>query len=306
MRTPFLVAAGLVWSLCGACGSESPAPDAALAGSADASAAEAAAPDLARADAAVVRDAAAAADVAGHTDAAPADVGAIELDRGLIGRWTFDEGAGTTLHDSSGHGLDAEIRDFPFGDLARPAAPGAIGWLAAGHRGGALRLTGTQAAIVGGTGALPTLDRPSRANRITIAAWVRIAEHETSERFSRCIAGRSEAGTAYPLAWLALNHDAPASSVHFSSAVAGAPLELGRWTHLATTYDGTTIGLYQDGREITHQESGWVLEPSTTPFVIGAAQALEALRSFLHGDLDELRLYDRALSEAEIARLAAE
>ena len=75
------------------------------------------------------------------------------------------------------------------------------------------------------------------------------------------------------------------------------PLPQDQWSHLATTFDGTTLRLYVNGAEVSNM-------PVTGPIKISNG----ALRmggnavwgEWFDGTLDEVRVYNRALSPVEI------
>ncbi len=75
-------------------------------------------------------------------------------------------------------------------------------------------------------------------------------------------------------------------------------LEWGRWYHVVGTYDGATLRVYVDGRleNTSTAQSGELDLPDKASFNIGTFGQYSP-RCWLH----EIRLYDRALSEAEIA-----
>jgi hypothetical protein len=111
--------------------------------------------------------------------------------------------------------------------------------------------------------------RPSRA--LTVEAWVR------PESRKGTIAAQS--------AWALTPVD-----VSVNRRPARGAIALRRWSHLALTYDGRTIRRYVDGRPAgTRAYSGTLGGGSTVRVGDG-----------YRGRLDELRLYDRALSAAEI------
>jgi hypothetical protein len=90
------------------------------------------------------------------------------------------------------------------------------------------------------------------------------------------------------------------------SGPAQAPLFT--WVHVALTHDGTTLRLYQDGKEVASAPYARPQMPDTTPICIGCNQngpGDSANDETLAGRLDEVMLYSRALSAAEVARLAA-
>jgi predicted phosphodiesterase len=77
---------------------------------------------------------------------------------------------------------------------------------------------------------------------------------------------------------------------------------LGRWYHVAATYDGRQMRIYVNGREdgVTQEQSGPILYAAQAPFVIGRYQ--DDNEDYpLQGAIKEVRLYDRALSRDEIA-----
>jgi hypothetical protein len=81
---------------------------------------------------------------------------------------------------------------------------------------------------------------------------------------------------------------------------AGRP-ETGRWVHLAATFDGSVMRLYQDGREMGRREVGVVEEqPWNRPLFIGHYHLLQSVYQ-MRGLIDEFRIYQRALSTEEIA-----
>ncbi len=71
-------------------------------------------------------------------------------------------------------------------------------------------------------------------------------------------------------------------------------LPLSRWVHLAGTYDGATMRLYIDGELAASATASGAVVPSTADLQIGAGYA------WFRGDLDEVRIYDRALTLAEL------
>jgi hypothetical protein len=71
--------------------------------------------------------------------------------------------------------------------------------------------------------------------------------------------------------------------------VRGTAPKLGRWTHLAFTYDGRTIRRYVNGRLRGRRAQSGALGG-------GSVRLGQGFR----GRLDELRIYDRALTATEI------
>jgi hypothetical protein len=83
-------------------------------------------------------------------------------------------------------------------------------------------------------------------------------------------------------------------------ARAEAPLSFGRWQHLAYVLDREGSHLYVDGALVA---TGAAPGTNRTP-ISGFIASRDGYRNLFHGALDELRCYDRALSEEEIGALA--
>src|SRR5205823_3984489 len=74
-------------------------------------------------------------------------------------------------------------------------------------------------------------------------------------------------------------------------------LGLNTWTHLAATFDGATVRLYVNGAEAVSQAQTAPLTPTAGTLQIGADSYTG--ENFA-GRIDEVRIYNRALSAAEI------
>jgi len=80
-----------------------------------------------------------------------------------------------------------------------------------------------------------------------------------------------------------------------NGAIAPVTLDTG-WHHLAVVVNGTAARFYWDGSAMTMSDSGVsALGIDATNLRIGSG---------LNGALDDVRVYDRALTEAEVAGLA--
>lgn len=86
----------------------------------------------------------------------------------------------------------------------------------------------------------------------------------------------------------------------YCQAFGGTILPTNTWMHLAGTFDGKTIKIYENG--ILKQSRAWVgtIKDSTNVPYIGGN-----LWGYSNGLIDEALVFNRALSDAEIATLAA-
>jgi hypothetical protein len=88
----------------------------------------------------------------------------------------------------------------------------------------------------------------------------------------------------------------------------GTPVTLGGWHHAVIQKDGNSIVLFLDGQRAgTTNVTG--VRTKNKPLIVGAGGTPFIRRSTnynFHGLIDELRFYDRTLSEAEIGALYAQ
>lgn len=84
----------------------------------------------------------------------------------------------------------------------------------------------------------------------------------------------------------------------------GPQLDAGVWSHLAGAWDGATKTLYVNGAPVATRPLSDVVTDEL-PLVIGFDINSGSNQLHVTGGIDDVRLYDRALSPAEIAALAA-
>jgi hypothetical protein len=217
------------------------------------------------------------------------------LARGLLGQWRFEWGG--RIRDSSGNGFDCT--SFPVG--GRPA------WTD-GRTGGAARFFG---------GSWLECPQPEiaahAAMAMTVAVWLTPADLRS---IHRAVVSRGMDGGWGELFFLGLGGDKLIlrSSPWRAKLVAAFPSDPGHWVHLAFTHaeDGTTR-LFVDGVAVADTKAPPGLsETVRTPLVVGAGvnhqpgtpRPPRPGQRFT-GVVDEVVVYDRALSSEEIGWLAA-
>jgi len=77
------------------------------------------------------------------------------------------------------------------------------------------------------------------------------------------------------------------------------PDDASGWHHIATTYDGETIIIYVDGANVASALRQGTIVVNPNPLLIGKSGWGE----YFIGDMDEFRIYNRALSAQEILGL---
>ena len=78
---------------------------------------------------------------------------------------------------------------------------------------------------------------------------------------------------------------------------AGPGIQDGKWHFLAGTWDGKTIRLYIDGKLEAEMKCAGKLTPNADPLFIGARGGQHR---FLTGALDEIKMYNYALTEEDL------
>ena len=196
---------------------------------------------------------------------------------GLVAAFGFEENTGTSTLDSSGTGNNGTVANAT--------------WSTAGRFGNALSFNGTNATVNVADAA--SLDL---TNGMTVEAWVNPA----SLTLGRLIVIK-EGATDISYALMASNGaNMPAGWVRTAAGTAGATgttaLPLNTWTHVAATYDATTIRFYVNGTQVATQARTGAITTSTNVLRIGGS----AFGSYFSGLIDEVRVYNRALTAAEI------
>ena len=142
---------------------------------------------------------------------------------------------------------------------------------------------------------------------ITIAAWVNAA----SAGHARSIAQKRSAGNlgGYTFETTAAPYG-PDYGLQFvvwmngSYQILQTPtsvLQPGVWHHVAATFDGAMMRIFVDGTERAAVVSLGTIDATTDPFVIGRNVVIPSFA--WHGLLDEIEVYGRTLSAAEIQTL---
>ena len=83
------------------------------------------------------------------------------------------------------------------------------------------------------------------------------------------------------------------------------PLQIEAWNHLAMSYDGDTLRLYVNGEPSGERKIGRKRVPGRDGLAFGRRQDNCGDGYHFRGVVDEIRLYDRALTAAEIRERVA-
>jgi len=222
-----------------------------------------------------VRAADAAGNLSAYSNVASATTSNVPL--GLVAAYAFNEGSGTTVADVSGNNNNGTI--------------GAATWTTAGKFGSALMFNGTSAQVT-----VPNATSLQLTTGMTLEAWV----FPTGSLASwRAVLDKNVDG--YYLMASSDPNNRPAVGGTWTggnqNTAAPTALALNAWTHLAATFDGATVRLYVNGAQVASQAQTTPLATTTGTLQIGGDSYPN---EFFAGGIDEVRIYNRALTQAEI------
>ena len=197
---------------------------------------------------------------------------------GLVAAYGFSEGTGTTTLDGTGNGNLGAITG--------------AAWTNLGRFGNALGFTGSHIVTVNDANMLDL------TNGMTLEAWVYptappadwsslVVKEQPGELVYGLYSGMP--GNNRPTGW---GFVSVATGVYGTSA-----LPTNTWTHLATTFDGTTLRLFVNGVQTATQPLSGNLRVSTGALRIGGNAVWG---EYFRGMIDEVRIYNRALDALAI------
>lgn len=208
--------------------------------------------------------------------------GPVDLKKGLVGHWKMDEGEGKVLLDHSGKKNNATIVD-----------PSGVSWVK-GKEQLAIRIVTT------GKRHYSNVSHNSSINltkAVTISAWIKPEVKANKVIVSKSPDGYELSTTKDGKIEFWINRESNGGKYRLLSV---EDYPTGGWTHVAGTFDGSTSVIYING--VADYSAGYgpqAIKTNRNPLTIGA----RGTGNRWEGELDEIRVYDRALSSKEIAAL---
>ena len=222
----------------------------------------------------------AAEDLAGNIGPPSNEASATVAGSGPVAAYGFDEGAGTATADRTANGNN--------GTLANTSWAGA----SAGRFGNALSFNGSSSMVT-----VPDSDSLDLTTGMTLEAWVR---PNAGGSFRTVVVKERPGDLVYGL-YSSSDTNRPQSQVTVAGQArlldGGSTLPAATWTHVAASYDGTTQRLYVNGAQVSSSTIAGSIEISGSPLRIGGNSIWA---EWFTGLIDEVRVYRRALSAAEI------
>lgn len=196
---------------------------------------------------------------------------------GLVAAYGFEENTGTTVADASGNGNHGTIKE-----AVR---------ITAGRYGKALKFDGINDWVTVNDSA--SLDLSAG---MTLEAWV---YPQSLAGWDNVVLKEISGGLSYGLY---ANSDANGASTYINNGsdrgvAEPAQLALNQWTHLVGTYDGQAQRLYINGVKVAESVQNGLIQQSSGVLRIGGNSVWG---EYFQGYIDEVRIYNRALTATEI------
>jgi len=210
------------------------------------------------------------------------------LVKGLVLYYSFDRDEDSKVTDESGKKNNGEVKGAK--------------WTARGKVDGAYEMDGRSSQI----GGVRNVGIEGSAPR-TLVAWIRCDDIPVEKRAvpvgfgkSNCYADPYCSGTMYAIGiqCVAGTKTIGMWGINQGDVWSATPFSAGQWYHVAATFDGKTVCLYLDGKLDVSKEVS--LNTPSSPLAIGRIWGDYPDRSWFVGAVDEVMIFDRALSEDEV------
>lgn len=217
------------------------------------------------------------------------------INKGLVGCWLMNEGAGTKVFDISGKNNHGTLTNGPTWTAGKFGQglnfDGVNDYTAIADSGSLHQSVGSVSYWVNATALSGSLNRSYGK---ATGGWA-------NGQGSLIMGFRNSSGWKTELVYP--NGGTPTSLYGSTAIVAGS------WYHVVGTYDGTTYKIYLNGSlDGSVAKAGNAFLASSGELCIGGdgSTGVCATGNVFNGKIDEVRIYNRALSETELRRLYTE
>jgi Concanavalin A-like lectin/glucanases superfamily len=198
---------------------------------------------------------------------------------GLVAAYSFNSVSGATVADVSGNNNSGTLS-------------GAVATVA-GKYGGAVTFDGVNDWVT-----VADSNSLDLTTGMTLMGWV--SPTSVSGSWRTVIFKEGGAGSMDYSLYAGEDAAKPIGQVYIGgeqNAIGPATLPLAAWTHLAVTYDGAVLRLFVNGTQVATRSISGQITPTTGALRIGGNSIWS---EWFQGAVDEVRIYNRALSQGEI------
>ena len=227
------------------------------------------------------------------------DLATNDYTNSLVAEWSFDETSGTTAADTAPFNAVYHSSQNPLNLVNFPADNSQ--WVTMARSGGrALRFNAVADDVNGGQNdyceTAGGLAMPYNYNLFTFAFWVKLdsATYGTNPRVITPV------GAPWVL-W------SSAGGMRMYNATGGTNPALNKWTHYALTYDrgNNRYSCYVNGVKTVNNVAPAAKTATTaaTLWVVGHNETTTQNADYFRGQLDDLRVYNRMLTDSQVSAL---
>jgi hypothetical protein len=226
-------------------------------------------------------------------------------DTNLVAWWNFDEngGDGNDVNDSSNNGHDGVIETNGVNVYWVAGRPNDVNY--------ALNFAGGRVLV-------PDSPELRPLHQVSVAAWIKYAKTQTQSSARVVVKGANDKETYGleisdndELKFLVCDGNDPNLSDYpdYDAESDKDAVERDEWVHVAGTYDGNSVKAYINGEVVAESNDANsnvipFLSQDTNDLAIG--NKAEATDDPFKGIIDDVRIYDRGLTAAEIGYLASD
>ena len=230
-------------------------------------------------------------------------IGLIGSGSGLVGYWKFQEGSGIIAADSSENTNNGDLTNF---DCTTLDCDAESGWVSSGKKGKALSFDGVDDYT--SMSHDDSIDFTTNED-FSVSVWyVRRPDAITNQRLLSKGGGSSfQVGYNFFVAdtritWGVSNGGGGGDGVDRILVSSGNIHETGTWIHVVGIREGGSISIYTNG-VLRDSDSSFTGNPSNTGQDLHIGKRSDGNSLHFTGNIDEVMIYDRALSESEILAL---
>lgn len=221
----------------------------------------------------------------------------VTLSSGLVGYWTFD-GPNTnwktdTVVDSSGQGNTGQMVS-----MSTSTSP------TAGKIGQALKFNGTNSSIN-----VPNSSSLQLSNAITVSAWIYGKNNWTHPTEGSTIVAKRDFTSSDQINYdFEVNKSGFLQFLSANGSIASVDnttaLSINKWYFVSVTYDSSNVRFYVNGTQVSSFAQTAAMASNTTLVSIGRTiRPHNTNFGEFQGNLDDVRIYNRALSAQEVSQL---